>query len=164
MKSKFIYSLIVLTSVSLLSSNCFHNDDDSNDDDGGQSGFNNVIIQDIQNTDESGAWRITSFIDSGQDETNHFTGFSFQFLADGTLIATRDNSTLSGTWSVTDSNSNDDSSDDIDFNMFFNVSNSNDFEDLNDDWHIVSHSDNRISLIDISGGNGGTDTIIFERN
>ncbi|MCB0382605.1 MAG: hypothetical protein KDD05_04705, partial [Psychroserpens sp.] len=62
--------------------------------------------------------------------------------------------------------SNDDSSsdDDIDFNIFFPVPDSNNFEDLNDDWDIVSTSSNTIELIDISGGNGGTDFLTFERN
>jgi hypothetical protein len=54
----------------------------------------------------------------------------------------------------------DDSSDDLDFNIFFNVA--NDFEDLNDDWDIISQSSSKIELIDISGGNGGTDYLTFE--
>ena len=65
-----------------------------------------------------------------------------------------------------DSNSDDDSSsdDDIDFNILFPVPDSNDFEDLNDDWDIVSSSSTRIDLIDISGGNGETDMLTFEKN
>ena len=74
---------------------------------------------------------------------------------------------MTGTWSVTDdSNSSDDSSsdDDIDFNIFFPVPDSNDFEDLNDDWDIVTTTSTRIELIDIRGGNGGTDMLTFEKN
>jgi hypothetical protein len=40
----------------------------------------------------------------------------------------------------------------------------NDFEDLNDDWDIISRSSTKIELIDISGGNGGTDYLTFEKN
>jgi hypothetical protein len=57
---------------------------------------------------------------------------------------------------------NDDSpGSDMDFNIFFNLTNN--FEDLNEDWHIVSQSSTRIELIHVSGGNGGTDTLTFER-
>ena len=41
--------------------------------------------------------------------------------------------------------------------------NFNDFEDLNDDWDIISQSSSKIELIDISGGNGGTDYLTFEK-
>lgn len=64
------------------------------------------------------------------------------------------------TWSISDSNSNDDSQDDLDFN--FNLS--NEFEDLSDDWDIISQSSTKIELIDVSGGNGGTDYLSFQKN
>lgn len=116
----------------------------------------------VKNNVQSGAWRITSFIDSGNDETNHFSGYTFTFGSNGTITATNNSQTYNGTWSVTDNNSNDDSPDsDIDFNIFFNLTNN--FEDLNEDWHIVSQSSSRIELIHVSGGNGGTDTLTFER-
>lgn len=116
----------------------------------------------VQNNVQAGAWKVTSFIDSGTDETNHFSGFTFTFDSNGTITATNNNLTYSGTWSITDNNSNDDSpNSDLDFNIFFNLS--NDFEDLSEDWHIVSQSATRIELIHVSGGNGGTDTLIFER-
>ena len=84
------------------------------------------------------------------------------------MVATNGTNTMTGTWSVTDdSNSSSDDSnddDDIDFNIFFPVPDSNDFQDLNDDWDIVSTSSTRIELIDISVGNGGTDMLTFEKN
>ncbi|RDY58630.1 hypothetical protein DX873_13130 [Flagellimonas nanhaiensis] len=136
----------------------------SNDDDGLDD--NEQQIAQIRNTVQSGTWRITRFMDSGQDETTDFTGYEFSFNSDGSLIATNGTNTKTGTWSVTnDSNSNDDSSsdDDIDFNIFFAVPETDDFEDLNDDWDVVSSTSTKIELIDISGGNGGTDMLTFER-
>ena len=50
-----------------------------------------------------------------------------------------------------------------DFNLFFSVPDSSDFEDLNDDWDIISVTSSKVELIDISGGNGGTDYLTFER-
>lgn len=135
-------------------------DDDANDPNQstGQS------AQQIANTAQGSNWRVSSFIDSGTDETNDFNGYTFDFQADGTLVASNGNQTLTGTWSVTDSNSNDDSDDDHDFNIFFPVDESSDFEDLNDDWDIVSVTSSRIELLDVSGGNGGTDRLVFTKS
>ncbi|MAN60202.1 MAG: hypothetical protein CMC08_10240 [Flavobacteriaceae bacterium] len=119
---------------------------------------------------QTGTWRISSFIDSGEDETTDFNGYVFTFNTDGSLVAVNGTTTVSGTWSVTDDSSNsstdDDgnSTDDDDFNIFFPVPESSDFEDLNDDWDVISVSPTVISLIDISGGNGGTDTLTFTQN
>ncbi|MFN7419673.1 MAG: hypothetical protein ACK5RV_02185, partial [Flavobacterium sp.] len=70
--------------------------------------------------------------------------------------------TYTGVWSVTDSNSNDDSMDDLDFNIAFTTPAN--FLELTDDWDIQSRTDTKIELIDISGGNGGTDYLTFEKN
>lgn len=139
----------------------------SSDDDDSSSNNSSEAINEIVNNVQSGDWIITEFIDSGENEINHFTGYTFTFSSNGDLIATSSETTLNGTWSVTnDSNSDDDSPDDndIDFNIFFNVAESNNFEDLNDDWDILSYSSSKIELIDISGGNGGTDYLTFEKN
>ena len=161
MKKGIYYGLAIMLSFTLMSFNC------SDDDDGSSNMNNSQQIAQIENTMESGTWRITNFNDSGQNETSDFNGYDFTFNSDGSLVATNGSNTLTGTWSVTDdSNSSDDSSsdDDIDFNIFFPVSDDNDFEDLNDDWDVVSTTSTRIELIDISGGNGGTDMLTFEKN
>lgn len=162
MKNTFFYSLLAMLSFSLMSFTC------SNDDDDGSPNNNSQQIAQVVNTVESGTWRITNFNDSGQNETSDFNGYDFSFNSDGSLVATNGTNTVIGTWSVTDdsNSSSDDSSsdDDIDFNIFFPVPETNDFEDLNDDWDIVSTSSTRIELIDISGGNGGTDMLTFEKN
>ena len=150
-----------MLSFSLMSSMC------SSDDDDGSPNNNSQQISEIESTAQSGTWRITNFNDSGQNETSDFNGYDFTFNSDGSLVATNGSNTLTGTWSVTDdSNSSDDSSsdDDIDFNIFFPVPDDNDFEDLNDDWDVVTTTSTRIELIDVSGGNGGTDMLTFEKN
>lgn len=165
MRKGVFYSALLMLGFSLMSSTC------SSDDDGGNFNDNSQQILQVENTAETGTWRITNFVDSDQNETNDFNGFAFTFSSDGTLTATNSTTTYTGNWSVTDSNSDDDSTDDdggstddIDFNIFFAVSDTNNFDDLNDDWDIVSYSDNTINLIDVSGGNGGTDLLTFERN
>jgi len=160
MKNRILYSMLLMMSL-LLTPSC------SSDNDSINSNNNSVEIAQIENEVESGIWVITSFVDSGQDETNNFINYNFTFSTNGTLIANNGTITMTGTWSVTtSSNSNDDSSsnDDIDFNIFFPVPETNDFEDLIDDWEIVTHNSNTISLIDVSGGNGDTDILVFQKN
>ena len=119
-----------------------------------------VTIQEVEGSVKSGSWKITKFIDSGKDETHHFNGYSFIFDNNGTITSTNGMNTYEGTWSISDSNSNDDSPNDMDFNIYFNLT--NDFEDLNDDWDFISSSGTKIELIDVSGGNGDTDYLTFE--
>jgi hypothetical protein len=116
----------------------------------------------VQNNVQAGEWRITSFMDSGKDETSHFSGYTFSFGSNRTLTSTNGSINYSGSWSITHSNSNDDSPHrDLDFNILFNLTNQ--FEDISEDWQIVSQSSTRIELIHISGGNGGTEYLTFER-
>ena len=49
----------------------------------------------------------------------------------------------------------------IDFNIFFAAP--EDFNELSEDWNIISFSENTIELIHESGGNGGTDLLTFEK-
>lgn len=116
----------------------------------------------IESNVQSGTWKITKFVDSGTDETSQFSGYNFSFNNSGVLNANNGSNNFDGSWSITDNNSNDDSQDDLDFNI--NFSENNNFEDLNDDWDFVSQSETKIELIDVSGGNGGTDYLTFEKN
>ena len=144
--------LICLTSLLSIVS-CSNKNDDTP---------SNTTQTTVKTNVQSGTWRITKFIDSGTEETNHFTGFNFTFNSSGVLNANNGTTNYDGSWSITDSNSNDDSQDDLDFNISFNLT--NDFEDLNDNWDFISQSTTTIALIDVSGGNGGTDYLTFEKN
>ncbi len=147
-KTAMIMCLFALTPLI----SCNEDDDDVNLNTGSQ----------VENNVKDGTWRLTQFVDSDKDATAHFTGYSFTFKSSGILTASNGTNTFEGTWSISESDSNDDSKDDLDFNINFNLM--NDFEDLNDDWDILSQSSSRIELIDISGGNGGTDYLTFEKN
>jgi hypothetical protein len=152
MKNTLFFSILLPACASLLLFTSCSKDDHSMDN----------STNGAQQTVQSGSWIITSFIDSGKDETSHFSGYSFNFGSNDVLTATNGSSAFTGTWSITDSNSNDDSVSDLHFHIQFNLT--NDFESLNEDWQFVSKTDSRIELIHVSGGNGGTDYLTFEKS
>jgi hypothetical protein len=132
----------------------------SGDDDSSSS----VDATPVINTVTSGTWRVTYYFDTDSDETSDFTGYNFTFGSSNVLTATNGTNTYTGSWSVTNDDSSDDDSPsgDLDFNILF--SSPANFADLSDDWDIISRTDTKIELIDVSGGNGGTDYLTFEKN
>ena len=135
---------------------------DDGDDDKKSS---NANITEVQNTAVNGQWRVTYFFDTDSEETDNFNGYVFEFDADNNLTATNGSNNFSGSWSVTDDDSGDDSNhgdfDDIDFNIAFATPPN--FEELSEDWEIISLTSTKIELRHVSGGNGGTDLLTFEK-
>lgn len=116
-----------------------------------------------ENNVKSGNWKITKMIDSGDDETSDFNGYTFTFQNGGIISATNGVKNYAGTWQVSDSNSDDDSPEDLHLIINFSVSDDDDFDDLSEDWNYISNSSSKIELIHVSGGNGGTDYLTFEK-
>lgn len=123
---------------------------------------NNTIQNQIQTSVQNGTWRVSKYIDSGTDETFYFNGYSFNFGSNGVISVVAGGINYSGTWMIADSNSNDDSIGDLDFVITFPIGGY--LESLNSDWNFISQSATKIELIDVSGGNGGTDYLTFEKN
>jgi hypothetical protein len=134
----------------------------SNDDNSNSS--SNELQQQVINTVSSGTWKVTFYQESGVDHTPYFTGFNFTFGSNNVLTATNGTNTYTGSWSVTsdDKSNNDNSKDDVDFNIAF-PSPSN-FLELTEDWHILERTNTKIRLTHVSGGNGGTDFLTIEKN
>lgn len=133
-----------------------------NDNDDSPSN-NSVDPTPVINTVNNGNWRITLYNDSGSIETNNFANYIFTFGANNVLTAVNGSTTVTGVWSVTSDNSNDDSpSNDLDFNIAFSAPAN--FAELTEDWNIISYNATKIELIHVSGGNGGTDYLTFEKN
>lgn len=127
------------------------------------SSSNSVDPTPVINIVKNGTWRITFYEDSGVNETSNFTGYNFTFGSSNVLTATNGVNTYLGTWSVTSDDSGDDSpSNDLDFNIAF--SSPSNFAELTEDWNILEKTDTKIKLVHISGGNGGTDYVTFEKN
>lgn len=115
----------------------------------------NITPTVVQSTLTSGGWRITYYMDSGQDETGDFSGYTFTFVGDS-VRAVKGATLVRGTWGTR----NDDSKTKLD--LFFPAPPS--FASISDDWHVMEQTSNKIRLQDISGGNGGTDYLTFEKN
>jgi hypothetical protein len=123
-------------------------------------------LQPIITAATGGSWRVTYYFDTDSEETSQFNGYNFTFGSGNVLTATNGTNSYTGNWSVTNSHSSGDdsnhSSNDIDFNILFSAPAN--FAELSDDWDIISYSSTKIELVDVSGGNGGTDYITFEKN
>lgn len=121
---------------------------------------NNTQKNNIENDLKKGVWMVSKYLDDGVDETYHFNGYEFTFEDGGVLTATNGVNTYSGSWSVADDN--DDNSQN-DYNLVIFFAGPVDFEELSDDWDIITHNSNTIELYDVSGGNGTTDYLTFQK-
>lgn len=125
-----------------------------------------IVLQDtelIKTTVMQGTWRVTYYSDHGQEETDHFTGYDFTFGADDLLTATDGSNTYTGAWTLSTNKTEDETpSDPLDFNIVFAAP--ADFEDISDDWDVVSRTADKIVLQDVSDGGADVDNLTFEKN
>lgn len=152
-----ILNLLLITMLMIVSKSCEKTE--TAEEDNVTAADVNAIKAAVMN----GEWIITYYFDTDQEDTSDYVNYTFTFNADGTLGATDGNSSLSGAWSVNSSdNSDDDSgSNEVDFNILF--SSPDIFVELSDDWDVKKYSNIKIELIDVSGGDGGTDLLTFEK-
>jgi hypothetical protein len=102
-----------------------------------------------------GTWVVANYNDSGVDETANYAGFSFIFYQDNTVVATNGTDTINGTWEeIIDSG---------DHKLVLDMGLTVPFDEFAEDWDVVSYSETRIDLKDISGGDGSTDILVFEK-
>ncbi|MBC8754853.1 hypothetical protein H2O64_09240 [Kordia sp. YSTF-M3] len=100
----------------------------------------------------SGNWVVSSYTDDGVDETADYNGYQLNFDSNGTVIA--DNGTpINGTWTTQSSGSV----------LILDFGTSMPFDELNDDWDVVSITSTQVKVQDVSGGNGGTDILILDK-
>lgn len=132
----------VALAIVIVTSSCKKNDDD-------------ISPSNLTSTVQSGNWKVTWFSDDGNDETYHFSGYQFVFASGGSVTAAKSGSSVSGSWST--------GSDDSTTKMVLDFGAQVPFDELNDDWKILENSSSKIRLEDVSGGNGGTDYLTFEK-
>jgi hypothetical protein len=121
----------------------------------------NVTQTSVENSLIDSNWSISFYQDSDEDQTSNYQGYIFYFGEDNVLRAEKNGILETGTWSISDSNSSDDSIDGLHLNI---VLYGDPLSDLTDEWDIQTYNNKNIKLIDVSGGNGGTDIVIFDKN
>ena len=110
----------------------------------------------VTNTVVSGTWRITYYWDTDHEETSNYNNYSFTFASGGAITASKTGSTVTGSWNTM--------LDDSKTKLVLGFSTPASFVELSDDWHVIERTDSKIRLQDVSGGNGGTDYLTFEKN
>lgn len=133
--------------LAIISIGCSKDDKSSNSTTSANESLNKILT--------SGSWHISSFIDSGKDETSDFSSYTFSFTAGGTVVVSHTSNSLNGSWTT----GNDDGS----LQLILDFGNNVPLENLNEDWKILSQTDLLIELQHISGGNGGTDKLTFNK-
>ena len=106
-------------------------------------------------TIQSGTWKVTLFNDNGIDETSNFNGFTFTFNGNGTATATRNSTATNGSWVS--------GTDDSKVKLILDFGVTSPLDELNEDWKVLERTDTRIKLTNVSGGNGETDFLTFEK-
>ena len=108
---------------------------------------------DIEDYLTDGTWFVFTYLDDGDDETGDYNGYDVNFNADGTVTATNGGNTNNGTWEVLSAGNK----------LLLDFGVELPFDEFNDDWDVLSATNVRIELQDVSGGGGGTDTLIFQK-
>jgi hypothetical protein len=93
----------------------------------------------------SGNWTVTYYLDSGKDETSDFSGYTFEFNSGDVLKATNTLNTYTGTWTIGDRSSDDDSSSN---KLVITIAGNKAMDNLQHDWLIVKLTDTEIWLKD----------------
>ena len=137
--------------IGLIATGCSSSDDSSG----------SVTAANVISTVTQGTWRVTLFSEDGNDHTSDFTGYGFTFTDSGVLTAANGTNTYNGEWLVTNG-SDDDNPSDIDFYVFFASPAA--FAELTEDYTILERTSTKIRLRHVSGGNGGTDLLTFQKN
>jgi len=148
MKNIFLFALFsFFIAGTLISCN---SDDDSNSN-------NNSIIVQLEASIKVGAWRVSNFVEDGNNQTHHFNGYAFTFSENGAVSATNGTNTVTGTWTTSSSSSSGSK-----FILNFNAT-SGPFEEISEDWRIESVTSSKIDLKHVSGGDGSIDLLTFTK-
>lgn len=106
----------------------------------------------LATTITSGTWSVFSYIDKGEDKTGIFSAYAFTFNTDGSAQAS-DGTAVSGSWVEANGGS------ELTLDFGLNVP----LDEFNESWDVVQLSDTRVELVNVSGGGGGTSTLILDK-
>lgn len=105
---------------------------------------------------KEGTWKVALFSEDGVNETSYFTGYSFDFMDGGIVKATSGSNTVNGTWATREDSGKT--------KLDLNFDDVNNFDELDEDWEILTQNSSKIELKHVSGGDGSIDLLTFEKN
>jgi len=108
---------------------------------------------DLEDFLNDGIWFVFSYDEDGDDQTANYAGYTLNYNNDGTVVATNGSNTNNGTWQVQSAGNK----------LLLDFGTQMPFDEFNDDWDVLSATNTRVELQDVSGGGGGTDTLVFEK-
>lgn len=115
--------------MTITAASCKHDDNNNNPSGGGNT------------TTPGSGWRVSLFNERTENKTNDYSGYSFDFAANGSMTAVRNSQNTTGTWRQFQ----DDGVTKFEIQL---STTDHDLQELNDDWVLVSKTDNLISLQD----------------
>lgn len=145
---KKLFFIPFLMSIFMLGVTSCSSDDDAS---------NNPSINQVVTNVTSGTWRVTLFSEGGVNHTSDFAGYNFTFAANNVITAENDNSTVIGTWIT----GTDDST--LKMILSFDVF-AGPFEEISEDWRILSSTSTKLELRHVSGGDSSIDLLTFQKN
>ncbi|MBK8599783.1 MAG: hypothetical protein IPN80_03845 [Flavobacterium sp.] len=104
-----------------------------------------------------GTWDVSLYNEAGVDQVSDFSGYTFDFNADGSLLVTGP-AEKTGTWNSTTESGK------VKIPIAFETETDGPFESISDDWFVLTATDQKIELKHISGGDGSEDFLTFEKN
>lgn len=148
MKKLKLISILSLLFVLNVASMCSDDDDTS-------SQVSNPT--EIASTLADGQWIVTLYKENDVVQTSNYSGYNFTFGTDSALSATNGTTTQSGDWSTyADSGYTK-------LDMMFTALDGP-FEEISEDWNVISRTATKIELKHVSGGDGSIDYLTLEKD
>ncbi len=148
MKKLKLISILSLLFVLNVASMCSDDDDTS-------SQVSNPT--EIASTLADGQWIVTLYKENDVVKTNNYSGYNFTFGTDSALSATNGTTTQSGDWSTYPDSGY------TKLDMMFTALDGP-FEEISEDWNVISRTATKIELKHVSGGDGSIDYLTLEKD
>jgi hypothetical protein len=101
-----------------------------------------------------GDWKVSSYIEQGNDETTDFSNYIFSFENNGTVTLTGNTGIFTGTWSEGDEGSK--------HKLYINFM-SGPAAVLTNDWEIINKSRRELRMTTENLSSGSSETLVFTK-
>ena len=103
-----------------------------------------------------GTWVVTKLIDGNEEHTAAFESFIFTFNEDGTVVSETDLFSEPGQWSYVSTSQDGEQ-------LILEFSDTTPFDEITDDWTIVSVTNSQVELSDSGDIQGDTNFLVFKK-